>query len=656
MRLPFALPACVGLACVGLACALASCAGEPTDPSRAAASPRPSFAVDQTVATVRTQPDSLLMIAGDNATITAQVFNAAGDTLSRSVTWKVATSGLVSILSKTGSLISFKARKAGITTVSATVDGRTGTTKLVIRDAAGAQLILSPDAASVAVAGTVQFSVSGRTKTGETATVSATYSATGGTVSSAGVYSAGTVPGIYRVIAKAPFGAADTAAVTITPATVTTLVLVPDTATVPAGSTRQFSAYGRTSAGDSVPVTSTFEATGGTIAASGVYTAGGATGSYRVIAHTTNGLADTSEVTVTPSPIAQLVVTPGAVTLAPGETQQFTSYGRNTLGDSVDAPTTWTTTGGDITAAGLYTAGTVGGTFEVKGTLTGGSVSASAWATTTTSGSAGGGWATGVPYGLFGMFGRNLVDPYTSVMEPGQPDSILSDLANARARGARIFVNFAGGSVTNVQDSAGHFDYGKWKARVDRFLPIQVQLNDYVADGTLYGFQMIDEPFATGTWGVAVPKSTIDSMAQYSKSLFPGLLTAIRAAPDQMQNYTWLYLDASWAQYTSKKGPIATYVSKEVAAAQTIGLGLVVGLNIAKGGDGSSGNGNSTDGWSMSGAEILQYGQALLGSPYSCAFLMWDNRASVITLPDVAAALQQLAGVAAAHAATPCKQ
>ncbi|HUR93354.1 MAG TPA: hypothetical protein VMY76_02140 [Gemmatimonadales bacterium] len=557
------------LVCPLTALALGGCAGDPTAPtSRSGAHDVAiSALVDATVATVKTQPDSLLIILGDATTLKATVLNQAGEALARTVSWNVQSPNLVSIVSKNGSSISLKARKQGTTTVKATADGKFGSTKLVIRAATGAKVILTPASASVAPKSTTQFSVSGRTSAGETATVSATWTATGGTVSNTGIYTAGTVPGTYRVIAKAPFGAADTSVVTIAPPAATSLVLVPGAATVETGGSLQFFAYGRTGTGDSVAVTSAFSATGGTVSAAGLYAAGSAAGTFQVIAATAAGLADTSDVSITQP--------------------------------------------------------TVGG---------------------------------GIPYGLWGMTGRKLVDPYTSVMQPAQPDTILVDLAAARARGARIMVNFAGGSSTNIVDSAGHFDYAKWKARVDRFLPIAAQLNSYVADGTLLAFLMIDEPLASNQWGgQSVPLATLDQMGQYSKSIFPDLATAIRTAPSQLQNYTWQYLDISWAQYTARKGPISQFVSTEVAAAAAKGLGLVMGLNIAKGGDGSSTVG-TTDNWMMSQAEILTYGHAMLDQPAACAFISWDNRASVIDRPEIASALQELAGAAGTHASTPCRR
>ena len=260
----------------------------------------------------------------------------------------------------------------------------------------------------------------------------------------------------------------------------------------------------------------------------------------------------------------------------------------------------------------------------------------------------------GIPFGLAGITGRKLDDPFTGGLEQAKPEAILKDLAGARAHGARMVVNFAGSSEKTT-DPQGHFSYDLWKARIDRFLPMRDQLNGYAADGTLLVNYLIDEPFAKKRWGETIPMETLDQMARYSKSLFPDLATAIRAAPSELQHYPWQYLDVAWAQYTARKGPVAQYASTESATARAEGLGLVVGLNISKGGDGSSGFGSSNEP-SMSGAEIVRYGQTLLQLPDICAFMSWDNRPNVIGRPDVAAALKQLAALAKTHPDTPCRR
>ena len=77
------------------------------------------------------------------------------------------------------------------------------------------------------------------------------------------------------------------------------VIATPGTATVLAGGTEQFRAYGVTATGDSVAVPVTWSATGGTIDAAGLYTAGVTVGSYQVTAVQQGGsLGDTSPVEV----------------------------------------------------------------------------------------------------------------------------------------------------------------------------------------------------------------------------------------------------------------------------------------------------------------------------------------------------------------------
>ena len=75
------------------------------------------------------------------------------------------------------------------------------------------------------------------------------------------------------------------------------MIVSPASVSLTSGSSKQFTPYGLNSVGDSVAVTASFTATGGTITSAGLYTAGQTTGSYRVIA-TSNGLADTAAVSV----------------------------------------------------------------------------------------------------------------------------------------------------------------------------------------------------------------------------------------------------------------------------------------------------------------------------------------------------------------------
>jgi hypothetical protein len=76
---------------------------------------------------------------------------------------------------------------------------------------------LVPATATVSVGGTLQLAAFGRTSTGDSVTAPVTFTATGGTVTSGGLYTAGQAAGTYSVIATsttAPL--ADTTNITVT--------------------------------------------------------------------------------------------------------------------------------------------------------------------------------------------------------------------------------------------------------------------------------------------------------------------------------------------------------------------------------------------------------------------------------------------------------
>jgi parallel beta-helix repeat protein len=79
------------------------------------------------------------------------------------------------------------------------------------------QLELTPSQASLQTGGTQQFAATGKMSDGSSVAINVIYTATGGTVTSAGRYTAGQAAGTYRVIATQSGGSlADTSKVTIT--------------------------------------------------------------------------------------------------------------------------------------------------------------------------------------------------------------------------------------------------------------------------------------------------------------------------------------------------------------------------------------------------------------------------------------------------------
>ncbi len=177
-------------------------------------------------------------------------------------------------------------------------------------------VVLTPATASLITGANQQFSASGQMSDGSSVPLSPSFSATGGSISTAGEYTAGNTAGSYRVIATdQASGRADTASIAITAAapvpppapTLAAIVLTPTSASLTSGGTQLFTASGKMSDGSTSQVQVAWSASGGTISSGGLYSAGQTAGTFRVIAvDITSKLADTSTVNiqapVTPPP------------------------------------------------------------------------------------------------------------------------------------------------------------------------------------------------------------------------------------------------------------------------------------------------------------------------------------------------------------------
>lgn len=222
----------------------------------------------------------------------------------------------------------------------------------------------------------IRFGGYARTEEGDSTGGELIWSASGGIIAQDGTFQAD-APGTYQIfLAKGGIKGRppqDTSDVVVVPPqpTLAAVVVAPDSASVASSAKLTFTASGKLSDGTTSAVGVNWTATGGTIDAGGNYTAGTTAGIYRVIATSTSGtLADTAKVTVTVAPptaptVQSIVMTPASASLQAGANQQFAAAAKMSDGTSSTASVTWTATGGTVTAAGLYTAGTTAGTFRV---------------------------------------------------------------------------------------------------------------------------------------------------------------------------------------------------------------------------------------------------------------------------------------------------
>ena len=224
----------------------------------------------------------------------------------------------------------------------------------------GVKVSISPVSATLPPSGTQQFTatVSGSRNDG------VTWSATGGNVSSTGLYTAPATSGTYTVTATSEANTAESASATVsvTSAPVVAVSISPGSASLLTDGTQQFTANVTGTSNTAV----TWSTTGGSVSTGGLYTAPATAGTYTV---TATSQADTTKyasatVTVTSAPVVAVSISPSSASLLTGGTQQFTA----TITGTSNTAVTWSTTGGIVSSDGLYTAPATAGTYSVTAT------------------------------------------------------------------------------------------------------------------------------------------------------------------------------------------------------------------------------------------------------------------------------------------------
>jgi hypothetical protein len=240
-----------------------------------------------------------------------------------------------------------------------------------------AQVVVVPGSTTLEPNQDYQFSGYGRTKTGDSVAVAVVWTATGGAISSSGRYIADTLQGDFEVratLARPGTNTASSGSSVVRVRKLAQLLVTPASVTLPTLGTQAFAAYGRLNGGDSVAVTVTWTATGGSISPTGLYTAGPTAGDYGVTA-TGRSFTTAATATLTSVPVASVSVSPPSATLSIGATQQLAAVTKDAAGNTLTGRVvTWLSSnsavatvsgGGLVTAIGAGSA-TITATSEGK--------------------------------------------------------------------------------------------------------------------------------------------------------------------------------------------------------------------------------------------------------------------------------------------------
>ena len=252
-------------------------------------------------------------------------------------------------------------------------------------------------------------------------------------------------------------------------------------------------------------------------------------------------------------------------------------------------------------------------------------------------------FAGGIPIGNFNQPLSQFGSVYNGAHSNVSPSALLKELQEVKSKGGKVILALSGSPKYYLDGK--YFSMNKWKERVNRYKSINFR--SYIDDGTIVGHYLIDEPNDPANWGGRpVSSSTVEELAKYSKSIWPTMATIVRAEPKFMGD-NHRYLDAAWAQYLYRRGNANEYIKDVVGVAQRKGLGLVVGMNVLKGGN--------PNGSKMTASEVEQWGSALLSSSYPCAFINWTYSSDYFNSSGIKSAMSTLRRKAESRSTKTCK-
>jgi hypothetical protein len=202
-------------------------------------------------------------------------------------------------------------------------------------------------------------------------------------------------------------------------------------------------------------------------------------------------------------------------------------------------------------------------------------------------------------------------------------------------------------------------------------MTIRTAVTNAFTNGTLLGFNMMDEPQA-GDWNnvnvpphtIRITKQTLDSMASYMKSIFGSQIPmGVSVRGDwHLGDRRYQFLDFINTQYIQDYGPVTVWRDKAFSDVANDKVKIVFSLNVLNGGAGfhetpqSCADKPETGGFtplpdssrcSMGAGQIQTFGtqvmQAGTGGKKGVGLTLWDYNATYFARPEMQSAFATIA-------------
>jgi hypothetical protein len=231
------------------------------------------------------------------------------------------------------------------------------------------------------------------------------------------------------------------------------------------------------------------------------------------------------------------------------------------------------------------------------------------------------------------------------------PRAVLGRVQLAAKCGYRLVIVPPRRLLTTSGLAAGVFSVDSAKRLTDRYaavLPADT-LRKYRA--TILGINLGDDYGCSACWGgKVVTQAQVATWAAYTRAKLPGVPLGVRVTPDWVAAYPTLapLLDYTWAQYHAQKGDPQVYYDKAASIATSLGLRVVMGLNV----EDCYGVGTSA----CAPADLVRLGTLAVSHPASCAFLSWKYDETTWQQAEIREAWDGLLALAKARPARECRR
>jgi hypothetical protein len=268
---------------------------------------------------------------------------------------------------------------------------------------------------------------------------------------------------------------------------------------------------------------------------------------------------------------------------------------------------------------------------------------------------------------------RGWPAPFTASVNWTDDTWIISHLDSARAAGHRLVLQMTD-HPPSFYSTKGKFDLTKWKRDMDSYRspPIQSAVERAVAEGTIIGASVLDEPKRT-VWGGVLDKAMVDEMCSYVKGIFPTMPVGVvvvhwwrqderyRVCDFIVSQYGWSQPPRGWGT-PGGRGDVISWREEALRQAQHDGIAIAFSMNVINGGEElakcvrskTGGPGTYARHCRMTPKQVKDYGLALATA--GCAMFIWRFDDLFMSNPANVAAIHDIAAVLAAKSPRSCRR